>query len=374
MTRLSPWARPLRAAAATMLLAASASAFAAGEPVRSDNLYRAGPTVRIAEPVGGDLLAAGGRVVVERTVARDAAIAGGDVTLHADIGEDLRAAAGQVRLEGRVGGDARIAGGRVSLARTAVVAGEARLFGGEVEVLGRLPAGSRIRAGHATIAGEVDGDLHVEADSIELQPGARIKGKLVYASARPLVRDPAAQIEGGEVRQPMPEHPGAPQRGQAASGFGAVMALLGLVAAAAVWALLFPELSQRAQARLAKAPGTSLALGAAVFVVVPILMLVLLITIIGAPLALALLAAYGLVLLAGYLVVAGMLSDRLLQATTRAAPTRAQHLLALAAAVVLLGLLAVVPVVGWLLTLVALMAGTGALVERLRPTPKATSA
>jgi hypothetical protein len=33
-----------------------------------------------------------------------------------------------------------------------------------------------------------------------------------------------------------------------------------------------------------------------------------------------------------------------------------------------------VPVVGWLLTLVALMAGTGALVERLRPTPKATSA
>jgi hypothetical protein len=141
-----------------------------------------------------------------------------------------------------------------------------------------------------------------------------------------------------------------------------------------VWALLFPELSQRAQARLAKAPGTSLALGAAVFVVVPILMLVLLITIIGAPLALALLAAYGLVLLAGYLVVAGMLGDRLLQATTRTAPTRAQHLLALAAAVVLLGLLAVVPVVGWLLTLVALMAGTGALVERLRPTPKATSA
>ena len=152
------------------------------------------------------------------------------------------------------------------------------------------------------------------------------------------------------------------------------MALLGLVAAAAVWALLFPGLAERAQARLARAPGASLVLGAAVLFVVPILMLVLLLTIIGAPLAFALLAAYGLVLLAGYLVVAGMLGDRLLHVTAKAAPTRAQHLLALAAAVVLLGLLAAVPVVGWLLTLLALMAGTGALVERLRPTPKASSA
>ena len=76
------WTRPLRAMAVAMLMAASAAPFAADEPLHSGNQYRAGPTVRIVEPVAGDLLAAGGHIVVERSVARDAAIAGGDVTVR----------------------------------------------------------------------------------------------------------------------------------------------------------------------------------------------------------------------------------------------------------------------------------------------------
>lgn len=368
--------RRVRDLAAVMLMAAAAAApCSADEPDRSGrNQVRAGASVRIVDAVAGDLLAAGGRVAVERDVGSDVALIGGDVVVQGSIGEDLRAAGGQVRIEGRVGGDAHVAGGRVTIGRSAAIAGSAWIAGGEVEVFGRLSSGSEVRAGHAVLAGEVDGDLLVEAETIELQSGARIKGKLTYASAQPLVRDPGARIDGGEVRQALPERPGTPQRAPASGGFAVVSALLGLVAAAAVWTLLFPRLAEGAQARLARAPGASLALGAAVLFVAPVLMLLLLVTLIGAPLAFGLLAAYGLVLLAGYLVVAGMLGDRLLQAAAKAAPTRAQRLAALGAGVVLLALLAVVPVVGWLLTLLALMAGTGALVERLRPAPKASAA
>jgi hypothetical protein len=149
-----------------------------------------------------------------------------------------------------------------------------------------------------------------------------------------------------------------------------VLFLLGLVAAATVWALLFPQWAESAQAQLTKAPGISLAMGAVVILLAPAVVVLLLITIVGAPLALALLAAYGLVLLAGYLVVAGTLGERLLRVAGKdVAPTRGKRLLALAASVILLGLVAALPFLGWIITLLALMASTGALVRRFQKAP-----
>ena len=377
--------RPLLAAICCGLLIACAGAGAqatgaaasAPEPAmtatHADNEYRAGGTVRIVEPIAGDLLAAGGRIVVERPVGRDAALAGGDVSIQAAIGDDLRAAGGRVVVDGRVEGDAHIAGGRVAIGRAAAIGGRAWLAGGEVEVLGRLPDKSRIYAGHAVLGGDVDGDLFVRAETIELQAGARIKGTLTYASPNPLIRDPAAQVQGGLVQQAM-MHGDMHRRAVMPNLFGGVVWLLGLAAAAAVWTLLFPRLAESAQARLANAPGISLALGAAVFLTAPVLAALLLITLIGAPLALALLAAYGLVLLAGYLVVAGALGERLLRAAGKGVtPTSARRLLATVLAVVLLGLLAALPMLGWIITLLVLMAGTGALVGRYRAPPPAAA-
>jgi hypothetical protein len=364
--------RLLACSALACILGAAPPASAA--PATTGNTYEAGGTVRIVEPVLGDLLAAGGRVAVEQPVARDAALAGGDVAIQAGIGEDLRAVGGRVVLEGRVGGDAHIAGGRITIGRAASIGAGAWLAGGEVDVQGRLPAHSKIHAGRVVIGGNVDGDLNIQADSIELQPQARIRGTLTYASTQPLVRDAAAQIEGGIVQQPMPPN-AAQRRPPGPSPFSGVFALLSLVAAAMVWALLFPRWADGAQARLAKAPGISMAVGAGVILLAPLAVLLLLITIVGAPLAIALLAAYGLVLLAGYLVVAGALGERLLRlAHENEAPTRANRLVALAASVVLLGLLAALPVLGWIVTLLVLMAGTGALVSRFAKSPPTAAA
>jgi len=342
---------------------------AADATTRGQNVYEGGGMVRTATPVAGDLLAAGGRVAVEHPVGRDAALAGGDVAIRADIGEDLRAVGGQVVLASRVGGDAHIAAGHVAIERSASVGGSAWLAGGDVDVQGDLPAGTTIRAGHVTIGGHVAGPLHIQADTIELQPGARIDGSLTYASTQPLQRDPAAQVRGDVVRQAMPTD-GSPRRQRTSSPFAGVIFLLGLVAFAMVWSLLFPRWAESAQAQLSKAPGISLALGAAVFLLAPAAILLLLITIVGAPLAFALLAAYGLVLLAGYMVVAGTLGERLLRATGKeAAATRGKRLVALGASVVLLGLLSALPFLGWIITLLVLMAGTGALVSRFRGSP-----
>lgn len=371
------WRRIL--AALATLASASSLAFAQPAPSASSpeagNVYLTGPTVRITEPVEGDAMVAGGRVAIERSVGNDVAVAGGDVAVTADVGEDLRAAGGQVSLDARVGGDAHIVAGRLVIGKDGSVAGRAWLAGGDVQVLGRLAGKTKIYAGRVAIGGEIDGDLSVQADSVELLPAARIRGVLTYASPNPLLSDPAARVDGGVVRQSRGPAPTARQPTTSA-GSGTVVWILGLMAAGVVWALLFPAVAQAAQARLAQAPGTSLAAGALVVLLTPVAVVLLLISILGAPLALVLLAVYGLLLLAGYLVVAGYLGDRLLQMATKdAVVTPGRRVTALVVALLLLGLVSQVPLLGWLITLLALMAGSGALVARFqsrwRPSPVA---
>jgi hypothetical protein len=223
------------------------------------------------------------------------------------------------------------------------------------------------------IDGTVDGDLSVHAGTLTVGPNARIAGRLTYQAREPLQQDARAVVGGSVVREPLPERAAAPPPAPRSSGrVGGLLWLVGLALAGAVWRLVFPRVADGAEAGLARLPWRSLGIGALVVLAAPPAALLLMITIVGAPLALALLAAYGLVLLLGYLVAAGALGDRLLRATGAApTPTFARRWLAFVLALLALILTGLLPVVGWLVSLAAVMAGAGALVDRLvtRPTP-----
>lgn len=346
-------------------LASAASWSATAETARG-NLYRAGGSLEVDAPVSGDLHAAAGRLLVSQPIAQDATLAAGDIEVRAPIGQDLRAAAGRLRVAAAVKGEARLAGGDVRLEPEAEIAGPLWVAGGHVELLGR--SGDRVtaHAGELVIGGEVQGDLQATTGQLRLLPGARVHGRLRYASEREAEVAPGALVSGGIEREAPRQHPDRPPQTPGAAG--AVVWVAGLFAAGVLWWLLFPNFARSAQVQLQRAPGPSLAWGAAALLGVPLLALLLMITIIGLPLALALMAAYALMLLAGYLVVAGTLAERLLQARgiqPAAALSWKSRLGALALALLLLVLVALLPVVGWLLALGALMAGTGALV-RLR--------
>jgi hypothetical protein len=91
--------------------------------------------------------------------------------------------------------------------------------------------------------------------------------------------------------------------------------------------------------------------------------LLLVITIIGIPIALALAAIYSMALLAGYLIIAFFIGDRL-TGLLRKQPAAGTgwRAASLAAALLLLWLVHNLPYVGNLAILVALLAGLGAMV------------
>jgi hypothetical protein len=145
-------------------------------------------------------------------------------------------------------------------------------------------------------------------------------------------------------------------------GVGSFLWFIGVFVAAALFRVLFPHFASSAAAVIGRKPMQSLGLGLAIVACVPFVAVVLLITVIGIPLALLLIPLYLLVLFLGWATAALFVAQRGL-ATVRPGrtPALAGQLLALLLALGVLWLLRQIPLVGGLIALVALLAGIGAL-------------
>lgn len=354
--------------AAALVLAALAGAPAAAQEARGmvvlrgtydENVYLAGGTVDSRAKVRGDVVAAGGQVSVAGDVSGDVLAAGGQVDLVGSIGGDVRATAGQVRFAGDVGGEAVAAAGTVGIDADASVGGRALLAGSQVEVAGRV--GKALRAAGRTVilSGEVGGDVEVVAERLEVMRSARIDGKLTYVSAEPARIAPGARIVG----------PVTHRRPEPASGLGRVVlgALLLLGTFLVGWLLhrVFPRFAVQAARDVAAEPVRCLLIGVALLVGVPIGTIFLLLSVVGAPLGLLAGAAWLGSLLVGYVLAAAALADLVLRRMGKdAEPSGGARMLALAAALLALGLLRLVPVLGGLAGFAAVAIGVGALALR----------
>jgi branched-chain amino acid transport system permease protein len=327
-----------------------------------DDLYVAGRDVEVDAEVRGDVLAAGGRVRIGRSVTGDVMAAGGEVVVLGRVADDARLAGGTVAVDAVVAGDLIAAGGRVRVGPDAAIGGRARLGGGEVLVAGRLARGLKVAAGTLRIAGAVDGDVDVVADSVEVLPAARISGDLTYRSPAPARIDPSARVAGSVTHHEADWRDRARQARRAAGLAGRLAFWLGLAAAGALFLLLFPRFAVAAARTVASDPGKSLGLGFALLVATPVAALLLLITVVGVPLGLALFALYPVALLAGLLVAVLFLGDSGARLARRPRLATGWRFVTYLLALLGLALVMLVPAVGAVTLALALVTGLGALV------------
>ncbi|HTU00761.1 MAG TPA: hypothetical protein VMG58_03055 [Candidatus Sulfotelmatobacter sp.] len=351
------------------LLPAAVSAREDGTVVKQgvirDDLYVSGGDVDVQADVQGDLVAAGGHVSLSRRVQGDATLAGGDVTVSGEVVEDVRAAGGQVGLEGPVGGGVMAAGGRITLARSAQVGKNAWLAGGVVDVDGHV--GRRLRAAGKTVrvSGEVDGNADLAGITIEILPTARIHGNLTYRSPGLARIDPGARVDGDIVHRPASFTARLGRIARIALWVARAMFFLGLVVTGILLILLFPDATRLATATVASDPGKSVLLGLVLLLATPIVTVVLLVSLLGIPLGLTLLALFFLWLLFGVLTGVMFLGD-LGARLVRGERSRGWRVLFFLVALLALGLLGGFPLFGALLWAVALLVGLGAWTLALR--------
>ncbi len=370
---------------ALLLLALIAAPFAAGADTddASDSgsvgghWVSAGSSVEVSEPHHGNAFLAGEYLSVKAPVSGSVFALGAHLDVSSSIDKWLFAAAESIRIAGTVRDHARLVGENVELTPSSRLEGPVSIAARSVTLAGELSDGGKVTARSVRVDGHVAGDLEVIGEEIEVGPGARIDGRLRYRGEHaPQVAD-GAEIHGGTERLGGRfERFGWWSRDHHFGPFGRSIGLGTALVLGVVMLLLGPAFMSDTSAIARREWATSLGIGFMVLVGVPFAAVLLIITLIGIPVALLAIALYAALLMLGYACGAIALGDLGLQtfAPGRAASTGAR-VLALLATLLLLGLLRHVTLLGGLLVFVVFLAGVGALLQRaFRKAPPASAA
>lgn len=328
------------------------------------DLFEAGVEVHVTEPVAGNVILAGENVEVASAIAGDALVAGSELSLKGPFESDVYTAGARVRIDGDIDGSLRAAGRSVSLSPDADVARGVSVAAAHADIAGTLHEYLQVAAGETLLDANVAGDVDVTGGSLEVGPGAIVRGNLTFRGPTPPVLAPEARI-AGEVRHiAASQEPSAPER--AAPFIFGSMWVLGLCALGALSFLLAPDATRKFGRSLVQHRGRAVLIGSAVVFGAPLFILAMFVSIVGVPLGFVALYAYLLGFPLGYLVTSMAVTDALLE---RLLPGRAMsdkhRALALVFVSLTLAGLCTLPLVGLVLAFLLVAAGLGAISEAL---------
>ena len=290
-----------------------------------------------------------GTVVVRGTVNGPLNGVAGDVVI-AETGHvtgDVGVSAGALRIDGTVDGSVSSGAGAITLSRSGAVGGD-------------LSVG----AGSVTLDGQIDGDATVGAESIVLGSTVRIAGDLRYDGE--LSQASGAVVQGSVLQDDTigGAGPGG-LSGAMLPAMGWLDTVYGLLANAFLGALLLlalPDFSNRVADRAADAPARSIAIGLLALIGAPFVLALVAVTIVGIPIAVLGFFGYLFALWVGA-VYGEYAAGRWLLGRWNEAPSRWGSL---AVGLLLFALLGLLPIVGGLFVLGALLVGLGALTSGIR--------
>lgn len=249
-----------------------------------ENAYLLAETVRLDGNSIKDIYAGAGRIEISGPVGEDATLFGGQIMVDGAINQDLRIAGGEVQIENAVGGDLIILGGQIDVRKNTTVGGDLIIVGGEVRSNARVNGRVHITGGSVTLGGNIEGGVTIYGGEINIESGTVIGGDLVYYSSEEAWIDEGVTILGETVYHENQVRAGGWKDKNFKRDFdgGRLISTL-FVALIAFWFfrkkinILASEATQRS--------GKDFLRGLLVFAATPILVLGLMITIIGIPIA-----------------------------------------------------------------------------------------
>ncbi len=312
---------------------------------------------------GGPVFAAGGSVDIDAAIDGGLMAAGGEVTI-AGAAKTVKASGGDVVFQAETSGDVELAGGSVEIRSGSVIDGVVKAAGGDVVMDGEILSDASFAGGAVRIDGRIAGDVEIASEDIEIGPNAVIEGALDYKSPSEASIAEGAVIRGETTYNQvsardldLDDMGGWSGGGVQERALGALFWFVASAASGALMNVLFPGWMAGVAAAGRDTPIGALVMGLGVLLLTPILAVLFMLIIIGLPLGVLLLAVYG-----GLLVVssigAGYAAGHLFFDRTKDDEAKLSWFLAGLAIVLVLG---AAPVVGWIVTFLAVVFGVGAL-------------
>ncbi len=320
----------------------------------NNDYFATGGTVEISGTVNGDVYATGGQIVIDGTVNGDVLALGGTLTISGTVNGNVRAAVGQVNISGTVSRNVTLGGGTLELSRAGVINGNLVAGGGTLLVSGKVGKDITAGTGSLTVTGSVGGKIDVAVGQLTIGSTGTVAGPLTYWSSSDASISSGAKT--GKVVHNLPTRDKEPDTIRSLDLWSRFYWLAVTLLVGALLFVLLPNHTRSVIKTMETRSWASLGIGFAGLILVPIASIILLITLLGAPLAVIGIVLYGVALfLAPIWTVLAI--GHIVSKTLKVKDTSSFMLLA---GVLVYALLGFIPVVSGIVSFVGLLLGLGA--------------
>lgn len=342
----------------TLVMAASAAAveIRSGDMVNvpSGNingpLFITGNNITVNADVNGDVFAAGQSISINGRINGDLIAGANSIRVNGVVLGDIRAAANTIEIDGQIEGSLTGVANSIGLGGESRVNRDALLFGNTLDLLGAIQGQALGSANQMNINGPINGEVRIwDVQKLTIGPSAVIGGMVSYGSANQAQIDPAAKT--GAVTQLDP--PVRPERELPRQDISWITALIFFAGGIILWGtfyLLFPRLYPQLGTTTQHTPLPTLGWGLLALLVAPLAALLLIITVVGIPLALILGLSYILILCLAKIMVSDYISRYMVEKFRW--ERKGAFILAFLVTFLLLILLSKIPIIGFITTVI----------------------
>ena len=320
-----------------------------------DNMFASGGDVRVAGAEVKDLFAAGGTVTLDAHVRESAHMAGRQIRVNGAIGENLYAAGYDVALQARVGEDMIAAGYHVEVGPNGSVARDLLARGRTIAVRGPVAGDVSLSGDTVEIAAPISGSAEIRAREIRFGEGARIDGTLSYSTGAPVTVPPSV-IAPERVTADIESGPS----GTFTSSALMILSSLVMLGLAALFAYVFRDRLAGTRAVIASRPWGDLLFGIIATSALFGSIVVLTMSLIGIPLIPLVVALIPFVIFAGYLTTAHAIGAVVIRRARLLPGNFWSAFGAIVLGAIVLALAMAIPLVGWVIAVLAVVVGVGA--------------
>jgi len=289
-----------------------------------------------------------------------------DLDVLGEVKGSVRGFAQNINVNGKLGRNLLVFCYTLDVKPDAEIEKDITAFCGKMTLDGKLGGSLKGGVGELIISGVVNGDVSIEAEKITLMPTARIEGDFKYESEKEAKIESGAQVSGEtvwtEIDTEKEKKPKSIFTGK--SIIMEMLFLLALMVTGIVLTLIFKKNAQQAKQAISNYFLKTLGLGFVFMVCIPIAILILLITILGIPIAIIALFVYAILVYIAKIPVATFVGEKILKALGKQGePSLIWSMLL---GLVVLTLVLNIPYLEWPIYFVVLFTGFGAIISSQR--------
>src|SRR3989338_1330901 len=308
------------------------------------NIYITGKNVLVNATARRDITGLCQSFNLLKTVFGDITLACSFISVNAPVNGDIRIAGQEVLINYDINGEAMIFANKALI--KGVVYKDLNLFASEAIINGTIKGPAHIEADKLIINGIFESDAIIDAESITLGPDAAIKGNFNYSGE---LKNPISDKVKGKIIEL--EKQSEFSFNQGTWLWNLVFSYLIFLAVGMLLITVAKEPIQKGVQVLEEKYFWSFIIGLCSFLVIPVLIIFLIITIIGIPIAIIILFLFAIILFVARMYFIIMLGQRLFPMQN--------EFIQFSIALLFFALISSIPGVGWIFLAIATTLGIG---------------